>query len=228
VRVLNVDPDQLGAIIVREPPEQFVDPGTGEIRYRGRIVVPGLYQPQEIRVRTSRPYTGSAGVATVHGDQVRVTSWYTPRARGQDARSEVTLTCDELRPSDQVPSLVGRDLPGVFPAEVMLLAQAGDRCSVMLPPGSFDADGGVVELTVASSTVADGCLPGVMVGVLGVTGRVQLVDREDVGRYGKARVTLAAQRMEPAAAPVSNGRGRREAVSVASAGDGNVVGADHT
>jgi hypothetical protein len=228
VRVLNVDPDQLGAIIVREPPEQFADPGTGEVRYRGRIVVPGLFQPQEIRVRTSRPYSGAAGVATVHGDQVRVTAWYTPRGRGQDARSEVTLTCDELRPSDAVPNLVGRDLPGVFPAEVMLLAQAGDRCSVMLPPGTFDADGGVVELTVAASAVVDGCQPGVMVRVLGVTGRVQLVDREDVGRYGKARVTLAAQRIELAAVVASNGRQRREPVSVPASGEENVPGGDNS
>lgn len=208
MRVLYVDPDLLGPIVAREVPTEYVDQSTGEIRYRGRIVVPGLFAPQEVRVRTQRPYAGQPGVVTVHGE-CRVTSWYQPKARGADARSEVTLSCDELRPSGGLPDLVGRDLPGVFPDEVMLLAQAGDRISVMLPPGTFDADGGVVELTVRSDAVADGCVPGTMVRVVGVTGRVQLVDREDVGKYGKARVTLAAQRVEPVQA-VSNGRGRRE------------------
>src|SRR3954464_6674413 len=110
----------------------------------------------------------------------------------------------------------------------MLLAQAGDRVSVMLPPGTFDADGGVVELTVASSAVADSCLPGAMVRVLGVTGRVQLVDREDIGRYGKARGTLAAQRVEPAGSVVaaSNGRQRRESVSVPASGEATTEGGD--
>jgi hypothetical protein len=207
VRVLNIDPDALGPIVVRDVPEQFVDQGTGEVRYRGRVIVPGLFQPQEIRVRTSEPYSGQPGPVTAHG-ACRVTSWYQPRNRGVDARSEITLTCDELRPTDQPPNLVGRDLPALFPSEVMLLAHAGDRVNLMLPPGQFDADGGVVELTIPASAVADGCLPGAMVRVLGVTGRVQLVDREDAGRYAKARVTLAAQRLEPVAATI--GRGRRE------------------
>jgi hypothetical protein len=46
--------------------------------------------------------------------------------------------------------------------------------------------------------VTDGCYPGAMVRVVGVTGREQLVDREDVSRFGKAKGTLAAQRLEPA------------------------------
>jgi hypothetical protein len=65
-----------------------------------------------------------------------------------------------------------------------------------------------------------------MVRVFGVTGRVQLVDREDVGRFGKARVTLAAQRVEAAVVAVTsnNGRSRREAGSpMASTEEGGVA-----
>jgi len=47
MRVPTLDPDQLGAIIVRDVPEEYADPSTGEVRYRGRVVVPGAYQPQE-------------------------------------------------------------------------------------------------------------------------------------------------------------------------------------
>jgi PAS domain S-box-containing protein len=87
--------------VVREVPEQFVDQGTGEIRYRGRIIVPGLFQPQEIRLRTSRPYDGDWRHRCKDGTTVWTTVATSPVLHdGRDARLSIVHDLTAQREAD--------------------------------------------------------------------------------------------------------------------------------
>lgn len=224
MRVLPIDPTELGAVVLRQVPEERPPTADGERVFVGRVIVPGRFGPQECRLRTSRPFDGAPGVVTLHGT-VRATSWFLAGGRGVDAKSEVTITAEEIRPSTDAPVLAGRDLPVRLPFEqTMLLSttptNTGEqRCALMVPADVFDGDGGVAEVMVTSVDTA--IAPGSTVRIVGLSGRVSIPDRGDAGRYSKAKVLLSAQRLE-LAEPVTAGRSRRESAPVPS-GEGEAA-----
>src|SRR4051794_35418926 len=98
MRVLTIDAAALGAVVLRQPPEERPPTADGERVFVGRVIVPSERGPVECRLRTNKLYDGGPGVVTLAGS-VRATSWYVPGGRGADAKSEITVSAEHIHPA---------------------------------------------------------------------------------------------------------------------------------
>ncbi|MFN0092354.1 MAG: hypothetical protein ACKVWR_19135, partial [Acidimicrobiales bacterium] len=196
MQVIRIDMPKFGPAVLVEAVQQKVAEQTGELIYTGRLLVPSERGGVEIRVRTTRPYTGDLGPVTIAGDDVRLRRYYRSGRPG-NASSAITLYCDQLTGTDEWPTLESRGIPVVLPAGMRLIAGKksvrGDWiATAMFPPDhKYDPDGRTVELTVPAEPDPK-IAPGSVIVAAGLVAVLSVPDREDIGRYVKDDLRLKA------------------------------------
>lgn len=193
----------------------------GQPYYVAEAVVPGRVagrygidadRPDTVRIRTAGANPGypDAGTVVRLAGRVTATVWYTPRARGAEARSNLTITAEHLEPTTGTTPAVRGGLPAVFPADVpvILLGQADDGTAdlMLAAVGTYTVDG-IAEVRCATPVPTE--LVGAQVAPVGLRAYYVLPDREDVGTRAKAEFILSCTSIAPA--PTVNGRTTRKA-----------------
>lgn len=217
-------------VVLRRPFEAYSDGNgspiadkNGQPQYVAEAVIPGALtsrynlddKPDLVRVKIAGTQPSMTAPAVVRLIGARLTSWYQPRARGSDARSDVTVTVERVEvATGQAPATRGGLPAHLAGVAAMFLGQNADGIAdVMIEAsGSFVVDG-LAEVRCSSTVPLD---------LIGQTVRLEQLrafyaapDREDVSARSKAELVLACTAIVRAdAAPTSNGRAKREPVTV--------------
>jgi hypothetical protein len=229
MRTLLVDVERLGVVMLRETPRRLERDGNpvatadGEVIFLGRLIVPGgartpwaaAPSPLEVRLKTLGSDRGLRPGPVRLGGRVSLTAWYQRGGRGSDAKSELTVSAQEITPAPggqvQLAGWLPVRLMTPNPSDPLLLLDqvpidGGFRTYLMTPEGAVE---GLAEVT---STVSVTHLVGKYVTV-DLTAKLVVPDREDVGRSTKSELPLAgtnwqavdepkpARRERPAEAP---------------------------
>lgn len=208
-------------VVVRRGFEQLTDANgvpqadrDGQPVYAAEVVIPGRLisrfadndQPDLVRLRVVGHNPGhNAGDVVRLGGKVLLTAWYTPRARGSNARSDVTISAERVEAArGSAPSITG-GLECSLPAG-MFLGQDGEGvASLMLPPEGVHTVDGLAAIKVASPVPVE--LVGADVVPVGLRAFFVAPDREDVSQRAKAELILTAVGLERVGA--TNGRTRK-------------------
>lgn len=230
VRTIPLDPI---VCVLRKPFELLTngetvplpDRKTGELVHVAEAVVPGhvTFRGTDDRPTTVRlkqvggrcPELAANTVIRLLGP--RLTSWYTPQARGAAAKSAVTIAVEgvEAAHNGEVPAMRGGLPAHTGGIGAMFLGgterKVGDRTVYHLDV-MFDASGvfaveGIAEVISSSSAPVE--LLAQQVTIVGLRAFFTQPDERDVGRNTKAELFLACSGIERAGQTPSNGRTRR-------------------
>lgn len=165
--------------------------------------------PDLLRIRVVGNNPGHAAGEVVRLSGVcRLSAWYTPRARGSDARSDVTLSAERVEPARGAAPTISGGIAATLPTAMFLGQTADGVCSLMLPPEGLHTVEGLAEVRVASPVPAD--LIGVDVVPVGLRVFYVAPDREDVSQRSKAELLLRAQALERVGHTNGRTRGKAE------------------
>lgn len=231
MKSFTVDTSTLGPLMVRvAPTPRLNDAGqpqtddNGQVVNLGRVVLPGVMSsiygtpsPRQVRLKLlgQVPADLADGSTIVLHGRVTLTSWYMPRARGRDSRSEATLTPERVEVvHGQVPTFTGM-IPTVPPTDPFFYMAArpregGDGWEVgaIVPASVVDQEG--TQVVFVDQAPPDG-LEGRPIRFEGMRVAVVVPDADDVGRNSKSQFVVYADRVVPAdAQPVTAGRPRRQ------------------
>lgn len=220
IRTVHLAPDLV--VILRKGFEPLTDANgqpvpdkEGQPVYVAEAVVPGRInsrfavdndRPDGVRLRCVGNNPGHAAGTTVRlSGKVTATVWYQPRARGNDARSALTITAERVDAAHGVAPVVRGGLPAVLPPGLFLGQAANGAVDLMLPPdGSYVVEG-VAELSCSSTIPAD--MIGVEVVPVGLRLMFVIPDREDTSARSKAELVLVCAGLERVSH--TNGRARK-------------------
>jgi hypothetical protein len=187
----------------------------GEPVFIAEAVVPGRIasryaidndRPDTIRVKVAGhdPGHGAGTIVRLSG-RVTLTAWYQPRARGADARSDLTITAErvDLAPNDK-PAVRG-GLEASLPAGLFLGQAADGSVDIMLPPADSYVVEGMAELKCTTTLSPD--LIGAEVTAVGLRALYVVPDSEDTSARSKAELVLVCTGLERVGS--SNGRARK-------------------
>lgn len=195
---------------------------TGQPVYVAEAVVPGSLtsrynladRPEAVRIKVVGNCPTMTAPSIVRLVNARVTAWYAPRQRGNDARSDVTITAERVEiATGQTPATRGGLAAHTGGVPFLFLGQHEDVCDVMAcAEGPFTVDG-VSEVKCSSVVPVE--LVGQVVQLVGLRAYFAAPDREDVSARSKAELILSCSSIVRAdAAPSTNGRSKREPVTV--------------
>lgn len=219
IKTVHLAPDLV--VILRKGFEQLTDANgqpipdkEGQPVYVAEAVVPGRInsrfavdndRPDGVRLRVvgNNPGHGPGSTVRLSG-KVTATVWYQARARGNDARSDLTITAERVDAAPGATPVVRGGIPAVLPAGLFLGQAANGACDLMLPPdGSYVVEG-IAEVGCSSTVPVD--MIGVEVVPVGLRLMFVVPDREDTSARSKAELVLVCAGWERVGQ--SNGRHR--------------------
>lgn len=220
IKTVHIAPDLV--VVLRKGFEQLTDANgqpiadkEGQPVYVAEAVVPGRInsrfavdndRPDGVRLRAVGHNPGHEAGTTVRlSGKVTATVWYQPRARGNDARSALTVTAERVDAAPGATPVVRGGLPAVLPAGLFLGQTVNGAIDLMLPATDTYQVEGIAELNCAASLPAD--LVGSEVVPVGLRLFFVVPDREDVSQRAKAELVLTCagvDRVQP-----TGGRHRR-------------------
>lgn len=220
IKTVHLAPDLV--VVLRKGFEQLTDANgqpvpdkEGQPVYVAEAVVPGRInsrfatdndRPDGVRLRVVGHNPGHQAGTTVRlSGKVTATVWYQARARGNEARSALTITAERVDAAAGSTPVVRGGLPAVLPAGLYLGQTANGAVDLMLPAdGSYQVEG-MAELICSTSLPVD--LVGQEVVPVGLRLFFVVPDREDVSQRAKAELVLTCVGVDRVQ---HNGRGRKQ------------------
>lgn len=208
------------------------DRETGKDVWVGEILVPGLVafglndRPETINIKVvGGPDPSIGDLTTVRFEGVvKLTAWYSPRARGNAAKSDLTINAERVVAApDRTPRVRGGmpaacpDVSATFLGQHNYLdADAPGECDVVFAPVDIFAVDGNASI-VCTNKVPDDLLMA-DVRPVGLRAFFRIPDSQDVSQRSKSELILACTSFERRVA-ANNGRTNRKPEPAAVAPD---------